>query len=106
MLRSVSLEEFLEEFPDIDIIRVLSATSHRWKHLPLCGSLPLLQSMFIQELPFPLLQSIDVVSDDVPVNISSSVFRNASSLAHLTGSANVLLHFEWPVSQITACTVF
>ena len=93
----------LQKFPDI--IRVLSETSHRWKHLSLCGPLPLLQSLFIQELPLPLLQAIHINVCGVPVNISSSVFRNASSLAHLTVPADVLLHSEWPVSQITACTI-
>ena len=93
------------EFPDI--VHVLSETSHRWKHLLLRGQLPLLQSLFDQELPLLLLQTIHIDVYDAPVNtLRSSLFRNAPSLAHLTVPADVLLHFEWPTSQITVCTIF
>lgn len=104
-LHLISESQSLEGFPDI--VRVLSETSHCWKQLILHGRLPLFNSLLARELPLPLLQAVDMDVDmGVGVNTSSSsVFRNASSLAHLTVPVDVLLQFKWPVSQIIACTV-
>ena len=79
-----------------ELFRVLSGTSSRWKHLSLYGYISLLHTLLVQEPPLPLLQAIHIQLI-LQVDKVSSIFRNASSLAHLTAPLDVLLHFERPL---------